>query len=254
MSLCRRLAAAAWLLTLLSSAQAHDSWFAAPQAGVLTLATGNRYPVAEVGVAAAGLARAGCVGATLEVAAETPRALELRTGARGPLACWAELKAHEVTLTPELVETYFREIRPSDAVRARWAAQRGAGWSESYRKFARIESGTDGALPAELRRLRAPAGGPLEIVIDGAASLRAGQEAVFRVLADGAPMAGLSVELVGERSAIGVWSRSDAEGRLRLRLPFAGNWLLRATLLEPEPAPGRWRSRFVTLAFEAGPG
>jgi len=148
-----------------------------------------------------------------------------------------------VALTPALVEVYFRDIRPDDAVRAAWAAQlqRGGTWRERYAKFARIERG-------DVASSR-PVGVALEIVTESDGPLRAGQDARFRVLSNGEPVAGLSVELVSERSALGVWSRSDAEGRMQWRLPFGGAWLVRAVRLQADGE--RWRSRFATLAFEA---
>lgn len=251
------LAALLWLLAL--PALAHDSWLAVrPAAGgstVLALGTGNRFPLAESGSAAASLGAAACVDRrgrrlALRGKRETPTALELRAPATGALACWTELKAHEVALDAKLVEVYFREIRPGDEVRAAWAQQleRGEAWRESYRKFARIELNARAASAAELRKLRMPAGLPLEILVEGDAPLRVGQPAEFRVLASGQPVTGLAVELVSERSAIGIWGQTDADGRVRYTLPFGGNWLVRGTLVEQDGE--QWRSRFATLAFE----
>jgi len=215
-----------------------------------------RYPLAES--APAGVEDAGCVDASgrrqpLKPAGGTETALQLRTVASGPLGCWATLGAYEITLPPHLVEVYLREIRPPAQVRSTWTAlqERGLPWAESYRKFARIESGTDAASEKVLRRLRAPQGLPLEIVVLGNAPLRAGELTEFQVLSQGQPVEGLAVELVSERSRLGVWGRSDAQGRLEHRLPFGGAWLLRATLLESEGE--RWRSRFVTLAVDVLP-
>lgn len=251
-------AAAAWLaLALAGPAAAHDSWLEPAGDGGIALRTGNRYPAAESGASAASVGAAGCVDGAgrlhaLRAASETVTALQLRTEARGPLACWAELKEHEITLAPALVERYLREIRPGDGVRAAWAEQqeRGLPWVERYRKFARIERGTQDSAPDVLRRLRAPAGLPLEIVIDGEAPLRVGQSTTLRVLADGQPVAGLALELLSERSPVGIWARSDAQGLVQFRLPFGGQWLVRGTLLD-SAGEGRWRSRFVTLVFEA---
>ena len=242
---------AAWLLACaLLPAAAHDSWLAG-----LALTTGNRYPRGETGTPASSLAAAQCMDGSgrrhaLLVRAETAQALQLSTAARGPVACWAELKPFEVTLTPELVAVYFKDIRPDDKVRDAWAAQleRGGEWRERYAKFARIELGTTGAPAEALRKLRAPAGAALEIVAEGDAPLRAGENVRFRVLAAGQPVAGLSVELVSERSALGAWTRSDAEGRVQWKLPFGGAWLVRATRVEPDGES--WRSRFATFAFD----
>lgn len=244
-------------------AAAHDSWLAdapgARSAGTtLVLGTGNRYPLAETAPPAEAVAGAGCVDArgrrhALRAAGWRSTALLLRSPAKGAAGCWAELTAHDITLAPALVDVYFREIRPPETVRAAWAAQaeQGLPWQERYRKFARIEQGSATVSAAQRRAIRAPLGLPLEIVVLGDAALRTGQPATFQVLLDGQPLAGLAVELVSERSPLGVWAQSDAKGEVRHVLPFAGSWLLRATWVAPAEAPGAWRSRFVTLAFEA---
>ena len=246
-------------------AQAHDSWLsvagtAASGPVALQLGTGTRYPLATSAPAATDLAQAACAGVsgaarTLRPGRQDATALAMQAArsGRAPLACWVELKAHEITLEPALVEVYLREIQPPASVRQAWAAQQEAGlpWQERYRKFARIELARPEATPAELKAIRTPRGLDLEIVVLGDAPLRSGQPARFQVLARGEPVPGLAVELVSERSPLGVWSRSDAQGEVAQTLPFGGAWLLRATLLEPGEQPGAWRSRFVTLAFEA---
>ena len=103
------------------------------------------------------------------------------------------------------------------------------------------------AVPAALRQ---PKGLVFEIVPTGTAVLQARQPATFQVLREGRPFAGQWVELVSERDNLSVWSRSDAHGLLREVLPAPGQWLARATVLEP-PADDvqPWRSRFATLVF-----
>jgi hypothetical protein len=241
-------------------AAAHDSWLAplpAARGTAFGLSTGNRYPVAEVAPPVESVAEAGCIDAQGQRQPLRPlevrgAALRLQTESSGPLACWIALHTIEVTLTPRLVKVYLRDIQPPAGVAEAWAAQQADGlpWVERYRKFARVEHGLAQAAPGVLRQMRAPLGLPLEIVVDGDAPLRAGEAARFRVLSQGQPVAGLSVELVSERSRYGVWARSDADGVLQHRVPFDGAWLLRATLLEGGEAPGQWRSRFATLAFE----
>jgi hypothetical protein len=241
----------AWLLAAaMLPAAAHDSWLTPG----LAFTTGNRYPRGETGMPAASLGPAQCVDRqgvrhALRVQAETAQALLLRTQASGAFGCWAELQPFELTLTPALVAVYFRDIRPDASVHHAWEAQRerGVPWQERYAKFARIEQGTaDGAA---LKRIRAPVGAALEIVVEGEAPLSAGADARFRVLAKGQPVEGLAVELVSERNPLGVWARTDAEGRVQWRLPLAGAWLVRATRLEQDG--DHWRSRFATLAFDA---
>ena len=51
-----------------------------------------------------------------------------------------------------------------------------------------------------------------------------------------------------------MWQQSDAQGHLRHILPFGGRWLLRASQLDiphPDEKKPAWKSRFVTLEFEA---
>lgn len=238
-------AALAFALSALSAggANAHDSWIV-HDAAVLSLATGNRYPRAELAPPADSIALAACVNGG-------GRPLPFRAGTEAR-ACWAELREFEIDLEPRLVDVYLKEARPPDAVRARWLELHadGTGWHERYRKFARIELGAAGASPDVLRAIRRPAGLDLEIVPVGDAPLKANAPARFAVLSRGEPVRGQAVELVSERSPVGVWSRTNSQGELQWTLPFAGRWLVRAIAIEPD-GPSAWRSRFATLAFEA---
>ena len=258
----RRAALLAALCMGTSQGWSHDSWLspargAAPPGQVaLELATGNRFPVQEFGNSAAGVVQAACATAAgarlalrplreqakwLDLSAPVPKAGEQS------LSCWLELAPAEIEIEPRLVEVYFTEIRTSAANRQAWAAlqARGLPWRESYRKFARIELGQDAVA-------RQPAGLDLEIVVLGNKPIAVGEPLEFQVLRDGRPFAGFPVELVSERSALGIWRESDADGKLRHSLPFAGRWLLRGTDLRPSgERPDTWESRFVTLAIEA---
>jgi uncharacterized GH25 family protein len=258
--------AAATALAVLP-AQAHDTWLqrAQRQPGsgllVLELATGARYPKPEGPIAGSRVAEAGCVDETGRRSSLAPRtehetALELRArvGDARMAACWLELLAVEITLTPELVEEYFTEVRAPQAVRQAWAAQHkaGAGWREVYRKSTRIEAAVQpGAAPAQVAELRKPRGQPLELVPTGSEPLATGKTAEFVVLANGKPVPGLAVEFVPSRGPMGLWRQTDAQGRIQLTLPFGGEWLLRATTFEiPSNAQEPWRTRFGTLTVE----
>lgn len=258
----RRAVLLAALVLVASQGWSHDSWLspsrgAAPAGQVaLELATGNRYPVQEFGQSAAGVVRPVCVssaGARLalqpwrEQARWLDLAAQVTQGTGQPLSCWLELAPVEIEIEPRLVEVYFAEIRASAANRQAWAAlqARGLPWRERYRKFARIELGQEAAA-------RPPAGLDLEIVLLDEPAIAVGRLLEFQVLRDGKPLAGFPVELVSERSALGIWRETDAQGKLRHRLPFAGRWLLRGTDLRPSSdRPDTWESRFVTLALEA---
>ena len=83
--------------------------------------------------------------------------------------------------------------------------------------------------------------------------VRIGDTLTVQVLRDGQPLAGLAVELRSQVSPIGIWRRSDAQGRLQVPVPALrpGPWLLRAIDLRVATNdPDRWDSRFITLAFE----
>ena len=81
--------------------------------------------------------------------------------------------------------------------------------------------------------------------------LAMGTEATFQVLREGRPLADFPVELINERSPIGLWSRTDAQGRITAKLPLPGRWLLRGTDLRLSTRdPTRWESQFITYAFD----
>lgn len=241
---------AAALLAL--PALAHDTWFerreAPGGAARLALGTGTMYPAQESGIDPAYIVESGCRAARIATAlkplASEPAAL-LAQASPAASTCWAQLAPFEITLAPDKIELYLREVRASAEQRAAWAAMhsRGLPWRERYTKHARIElSGIPSPLPAPLG---------MDLVIDSGA-VHAGDTLVARVLREGRPLAGQAVELRSEASPIGIWRRSDAEGRISVPVPAAGAWLLRAIDLRlSAERPDTWDSRFVTLAFEA---
>lgn len=265
-----RAALLALLLGCAAPAWSHDSWLAVerPAAGAaratLELATGNRFPVQEVAPAPDNVTRAGCSDGrgTMALAARRhdERSLEMEVAAAGgqaALACWVELGALDIELEPRLVQVYFDEIRAPQPVRTAWARmhERGVRWQERYRKFARIELAGGPAPAAALAAARQPVGLDLEIVLLGGEPVRAGEALAFQVLRDGQPLAGFPVELVSDRSPVGIWRTTDAQGRLQHRLPFAGQWLLRGTDLRLSATRrDTWESRFVTLVVEVPGG
>lgn len=269
-----RRAFAAALAAAALGASAHDTWFEplpgrGPGDVRLALGTGNRFPVQEVGVAVDALVAQGCRrgnGAAVAMRrlrdAETALQLQARVPRRGPgdapsVTCWAELQPYEIEIEADKVEVYLDEISASPSLREAWREMqsRGVKWSERYAKHARVElfdgqPAADAELPAA-----APVPMAMDIVRDGPhAALHAGDTISFRVLRDGQPLAGFPLELRTERSAFGIWLRTDADGRASVRVPFAGRWCLRGTDLRLSTRErDRWESRFVTLAFEAAP-
>lgn len=262
------------------AAVAHDTWFeqrpSPPGTLLLALGTGNLYPRHDSGLGAEFLTHQGCrsaAGAALVLRSDrnsddAVNVLLLRPdhpAATPASSCWAQLRPFDVEVAPALVPLYLNEINASAAVRAAWTAlqARGLPWKERYTKHARI------VLPAPLDGVAAANLEPaadlgLDIVADaGAQSLSVGQTLAVQVLRDGQPLAGLALELRSELSPIGIWHQTDLQGRLSVRLPLAGRWLLRGVDLRLANAEGaevmdsadadHWVSRFVTLAFEVGP-
>lgn len=250
-----------WALAVAgAAAAAHDTWFealpAAPQGqAVLALGTGNRFPLQELPIGFEHLASHGCrapgaAPAPLVHLEDRANALLVRSAARveahSGLTCWAQLLPVEGVVPPDKIEVYLREIQAGPALRNIWAQRkaRGLPWRERYTKHARIEIGAAGA----------PAPVPMAVDVLLASPrwpVRAGDEVVFQVLRHGAPLADLPVELLSHLSPLGVWRKTDAQGRVRMTAPLAGHWLLRGTDLRVSPSqPDDWESDFVTLAFE----
>jgi hypothetical protein len=260
----RRVAlAAAWVAAVSAPpAQAHDTWFAplpadAPGSVALALGTGNQFPVHESGIGMQYLLYSGCRGEpgsaplTLQRTADAPTALQLRVRSESgrPLTCWAQTSSFDVELGDDKIALYLREIQAPAEVRDAWAQMRARGvkWKERYTKHARIElnigSGASAGVPVNMAMdvlLEAPQRTP-----------KRGDPMQFRVLRNGQPLPDLAVELRGDRVALGIWRKTDAEGRVRFPAPLAGRWVLRGTELRlSEREPDTWESRFVTLAFE----
>ena len=260
------------LAALCGPTLAHDSWFAplpTPRAGDVRLAlgTGTRFPVQDGSVGEGAPVAQACRHGDakpqpLRVERDTPTALIFRAhpvskasarAGHGRISCWAQLVPLEVVIAPEIVPLYLREINASKALRETWAEMlaRGVAWKEHYTKHARTER-----FDARLGQGDAPAPQSaamgMDIVLDGLAQPpRIGEEIAFTLLRDGAPLAGLPVELRSSRVALGLWLQTDAQGRAAVRLPFAGEWLLRAVDLRLSPSvKDEWESRFVTLTFE----
>lgn len=259
-----RLLVAVALLACSVVTSAHDSWLQPariqPGSGLIALELGNgaRYPRSEGTTPAPRLARSGCRveggdDKPLQPRGEQPAWLELRsrTGAARAAACWVELKPQEIALAPALAQAYLDDIRAPQDVRAAWSAQQrdGGDWREVYRKFIRIEwPALQGEQDVDMTALRRPLGFALELVPVGGQPLRARAESEFLVLADGRPAADLPVEFVSRRSPVGIWRQSDAQGRVRVALPYAGEWLLRSTAIEaPATTSQPWRSRYASL-------
>lgn len=260
---------AAGVVMLAQPAAAHDSWFQAQGQTargelLLALGTGNRFPAYDLPVGMEHLRSSGCRAEGLRPEplrrqAEQPPVLLLRSArplpASLPLTCWAQLLPIDIGIENKTVEIYLDEIGAKPALRARWAAmrERGLPWQETYVKHARIEIDPE-AGPAAAAVPPAPIEGlgmDAQLLAERR-PVRAGDRLSFQVLRDGKPLVGQPMELQHERSATpGLWQDTDAEGRVSFTVAAPGRWLLRGTDVRPSSShPGRWDSRFLTLAFD----
>lgn len=256
---------AAALALAAAAAQAHDTWFAvvpsAPGAApLLALGTGNRFPKQEFTLGQEQLQHSGCSGAgdavlPLSFERDSDTALVMRAAlpAGSGQTCWAQSVPFVVELQDDTVALYLKEIQAPAAVHRAWAAlhARSLPWQEQYTKHARILLGETPVASAGTADV--PMGMDL-LLHSGTWPLRAGDEASFQLLRDGQPLAGQALELHSDRSPLGLWRRTDDEGRVSFRLPLAGHWVLRGTDLRLSgDAPETWESRFVTLTFDVQP-
>lgn len=263
----RPLAVACVLLLVAGQAAAHDTWLTSqpvPSHGLVSLAlvTGDRFPLPQSAPQRDGIAAGGCFDTDARVLPlvarqNTPQGLLLRvrTGqaAHAPWACWTLTRAVRVMLEPQLADAYLRDIQAPPEVRQRWDQQKQAGhaWRERYTKQARIEHTPAGGRHEAISALRTTSGRGLEIVPLGTRAVRVGEPLTVQVLHEGKPLAAQSVQLLSERSILGIWRRTDAQGHAVFDLPFTGRWLLRAVRLVPPAAPeGEWQGSFGTLALE----
>jgi hypothetical protein len=257
-------------------AAAHDTWLE-PRGNArgaeveLALTTGALFPGGETAVGPEFIVDRGCVSRSgqrrlLRVGEAGSTALALFTQAppADPLrSCWVQTTSFDIEIEPRLIAAYLREIAAPESVRQAWAEQQRLGlpWRESYSKHARIgfggapEAVANAAVGAPVGASPAPASMAFDIEIEPTSTgdrIQAGQVIRFRALRDGVPLAHQAVELRGDASAVGLWRRTDAEGRASITVPLAGRWVLRATDLRPvAERPGHWESRFVTHTFTA---
>lgn len=256
-------------------ASAHDTWFErhpsfTPTLPVMVLGTGNQYPVFDSRNDLGSLVDSGCqAGGHIQrgLVERDPQSAALTLSTPQPLPaaprlnCWARFQPFEVELPDALVEAYFKEAMPPAAVRQAWAAQkaRGQPWRERYVKQARLDW-FSGAPEATAATAASSAGTlvPLEqgldaLLLQPLRAARVGDELEFQVYKDGKPLPNFSVEFRLQTSRMGWWRRTDDQGRVRLRPPAAGAWLLRGIELTPPPpgsTPPLWQGQFITLAFE----
>ncbi len=265
--------AAAW------PAQAHDTWLLplpdTPRGErMLSVATGGQFPRSENGIPVEALRGNGCVaigtpagtGWPLRWAADRPESLWLRTTRAVPpqalLDCRVQTRYEFIELDESKIGIYLDEARADAALRERWAQLRARGlpWRERYSKHARWVGTGEGAtttLPGPL-----PSGGPAQAAAPALEldlqlqmpqwPLRRGDRVRGQLLWRGQPLPSHDLELRSDASAIGIWFRTDAEGRVELPLPLAARWMVRGIVLRPA-GEAEWESQFLSVVFDVQP-
>jgi hypothetical protein len=244
-----------------SGPSAHESWLHAAAARIapgetlqVGLDSGMAFPQLDHAVqrdrlAAAALDCPGEPRAPLQPADAAELRFALRCASEGMARLDVVLKPRTLTLRDEQIDEYLDEIGADAALRAQATAQRGkVPWTETYTKTARLvvavgEGGRDAAW-------RTASGSGDELVaLTPWSALRDDGSLEVRLLHEGQPVVGVPVGLRSSGESRSRFATTDADGVARFTDVRAGATLLHATHLEAD-GEGRWRSRFVTLAFE----
>jgi uncharacterized GH25 family protein len=111
--------------------------------------------------------------------------------------------------------------------------------------------------PADTVQRDRTLGCPLELVAErNPFAMAAGQELPLRLTYENRPLAGALVVAVSRSNpAEKVSARSGRDGRVRLRLPRGGMWLIKSVhMVEAAAGSGAdWASHWASLTFELGP-
>lgn len=254
------------------------------------LTSGPRFPARAATVAPERIAtarlRLGGRGEPLPPGRSGERALRFQVPLRraGIATVHVTLVSRAITLDSALVHARLADVAAPDSV---WRAYLVQPYPRTWRErsathattFVRVASGAR-PLPPGDRSWQEPTRAALELVPEiDPTGLRTGDTLVVRALRRGMPLRGLAVGLVtgdagaarvatsevsgevrGEptrdrvRKAVGGTTvrRTDDEGRVRLVLPRAGRWLLRATdLRRPTSDDGTldWESDVATVTL-----
>ena len=257
----KRLLPALLLAFLPSVAFAHDTWLlpdrwrvAAGEALGFTLTSGMAFPAPETAVKGDRLAvrSLGLAGQTALLGlGASDRALHLSARAKGEgvAVAWIATRERSLTLTPKQVEEYLAEIGATETVGPEWTKSGQTAWRETYVKLAKTFVRVGGA---DDRSWAEPVGLVLELVpTSDPTRLKTGDTLGLNLVSKGHPLPAFAVGVVPAPPAKPRLLRTDAEGRLSVRLDQSGPWMLRVTLIRPSEArTGEWDSAFTTLTLE----
>ncbi len=257
-----RLASAALLLLFIpSGANAHDTWLLPDRFRVAKgerlgfgLSSGMDFPSPGSAVAADRLLTrsirlAGRIQSLTPEKADDALHFSGSAPAEGIAAVWVATRPRTLTLTPEQVDEYLSEVGATDTVGPVWKESGQKSWRETYAKlaktFVRVGEAGDSSWAD-------PVGLGLELVPEADPTrLRVGDALVLRLLLDGRPLADFVVGAAPAAPGKSRLLRTDALGKVSVRLDQAGPWMLRVTRIVPSPTqPAEWDSAFTTLTVD----
>jgi hypothetical protein len=161
-------------------------------------------------------------------------------------------KPSPVVLTPQKFNQYLSEEGLETVAALR--EKRGETGAEAREQFVRCAKTLLLTGPAAASQSDRALGFPLELVADRNPYLvKAGESLPVRLLYRGQPIGGVLVMALNQRDpAVKVAGRSDAAGRVQLRLSQPGPWLIKAVHMIPAPAASdhQWDSFWASLTFE----
>lgn len=254
-------------LALISTLEAHDTWLVpaafqvtAGQPVRVALNTSEDFPTSEAAATPDRIASFQAVTAAGAVDVSGYRVEEESLVADvtpGPGLTLVAAVSHSrlIVLEPDVFNTYISEEGLESIVAAR--AVRGESFAtgrERYSKVAKLALCAAGGA-ADDRRYRQPLGLRLEIVpLTDPCGLRAGDTLVVQVLFEGRPLPEVWVG-AGTAGTHGhhypFRQRTDAHGRVMIRVDRDGAWFARALHMVPatEFEDADWQSWFSTLTF-----
>jgi len=256
---------ALFFVLVASGARAHDFWIEpssfTPKPGdavTLRLLVGERFAGDAVPRSAEMIARFVAAGPAGEAAVRgreggDPAGFAL-LGAPGLYVIGYRSKPLSIELEAGKFESYL-QTEGLDAISSLRAA-RGESEKPARERYSRCARSLLAAGPEALGQADTPLGFTLELVAEkNPYTLAAGDELPLRLTYDGAPIAGVLVTAISQANpGASVAARTDAAGRVSLRLATAGVWLAKAVHMIALPRGGdaEWESLWASLTFAIG--
>lgn len=259
------LPALVFAISLSTPARAHDTWLipdqfnVAPKSTVtLDMTSGMEFPKLDVAPKPERVESAKCrlAGKTFDITNKlaAPNSLQFKAELAdvGVATFWVKLPPRSIELKPDQVKEYLDEVDAPEALRKQWAEMKEQRFRESYTKHPKTFARVGG--PQSDRSWAEPAGMFLEIVPEkDPTALKAADDFPVRVLKDGKPFVGFSLNAVSAGEAKGETRKTDSDGRVMFRVGKEGRWLLRGTDIRKSNQPDTdWESDFATLTLEVG--